>query len=119
MPFGVGSVMVWGCVSHDCKLDLITINGKLTGEKYIKDMFAPVVLPHFDNHTLESRPLFLDDNARPHRSRAVRAFLRMNPSTLSQFDKRIQALKPPPQTLQQLLTYTEIGDRKRVNKSDV
>ena len=22
VPFGGGSIMVWGCVSHDCKLDL-------------------------------------------------------------------------------------------------
>ena len=31
VPFGWGSVMVLGCVSHDCKLDLVTINGNLTG----------------------------------------------------------------------------------------
>ena len=25
VPYGGGSVMVWGCISHDCKLDLVTI----------------------------------------------------------------------------------------------
>jgi hypothetical protein len=25
VPYGGGSIMVWGCIAHDCKLDLITI----------------------------------------------------------------------------------------------
>jgi transposase len=36
---------------------------------------APVVVPHFDNHSLATRPVYMDDNARPHRSRAVTAYL--------------------------------------------
>jgi hypothetical protein len=24
VPYGGGSVMVWRCISHDCKLDLVT-----------------------------------------------------------------------------------------------
>ena len=31
VPFGGGSIMVWGCVSHDCKLDLVTVQGTFTG----------------------------------------------------------------------------------------
>jgi hypothetical protein len=31
-------VMVWGCISHDCKQDLVTIQGNLTGEQYIRDV---------------------------------------------------------------------------------
>jgi hypothetical protein len=72
---GGGSVMVWGCISHDCKLDLISIQGNLTGDQYIRDVFQPVVVPHFDNHPLATRPVYMDDNARPHRSRAVTAYL--------------------------------------------
>jgi hypothetical protein len=49
-PYGGGSVMVRGCISHDCKLDLITIQGNLTGDQYIRDVLQPVVVPHFDNH---------------------------------------------------------------------
>ena len=30
--YGGGSVMVWGCISRDCKLDLVTIQGNLTGD---------------------------------------------------------------------------------------
>ena len=47
--------MVWGCISHD--------------------VLQPVVVPHFDNHPLATRPVYMDDNPRPHRSRAVTAYL--------------------------------------------
>jgi hypothetical protein len=55
-PYGGGSVMVWGCISHDCKLDLVTIQGNLTGDQYTRDVLQPVVVPHFDNHPLATRP---------------------------------------------------------------
>ena len=32
----------WGCISHDCKLDLVTIQGNLSGDKYIRDVLQPV-----------------------------------------------------------------------------
>jgi transposase len=66
--------MVWECISHDCKLDLVTIQGNLTGDQYIRDVLQPVVVPHFDNHPLATRPVYMDDNARPHRSRAVTVY---------------------------------------------
>jgi hypothetical protein len=59
-----GSVMVWGCISHDCKLNLVIIQGNLTGDQYIRDVLQPVVVPHFDNHPLAIRPVYMDDNAR-------------------------------------------------------
>jgi hypothetical protein len=31
VPYGWGSVMVWGCISHDCKLDLVGIQGVYDG----------------------------------------------------------------------------------------
>jgi hypothetical protein len=31
--------------------------------------------PHFDKHPLATRPVYMDDNARPHRSRIVTAYL--------------------------------------------
>ena len=35
-----------GCISHDCKLDLVTIQYNLTGDQYIRDVLQPVVVPH-------------------------------------------------------------------------
>jgi len=36
---------------------------------------------HFENHTLATRPVYVDDNARPHRSRAVTAYLQSEAMT--------------------------------------
>ena len=72
---GGGGVTVWGCFSFDCKLDLYVLDGNLTGQKYRDNVLAPCVVPHFDNHALADRPMFMDDNARPHRARIVQHFL--------------------------------------------
>ena len=72
--FGGGGVTVWGCFSFDCKLDLYVLGGNLTGQKYRDNVLAPRIVPHFDNHALADRPMFMDDNARPHRARIVQHF---------------------------------------------
>jgi hypothetical protein len=64
--FGGGGVTVWGCFSFDCKLDLYVLDGNLIGQKYRDNVLAPCVVPHFDNHVLADRPMFMDNNARPH-----------------------------------------------------
>jgi hypothetical protein len=69
-----------GSISHDCKLDLVTIQGNLTGDQYIRDVLQPVV-PHFDNHPLATRSVYMDDNTRPHRSREVTAYLQSDAVT--------------------------------------
>ena len=73
--YGGGSVMVWGCISHDCNLDLVTIQGNLTGDQYIRDVLQPIVVPHFVNHPLTTRPVHMDDKVRPHRSGVATAYL--------------------------------------------
>ena len=35
--------------------------------RYNRDVLKPVVVPHFDNHPLAARPMFLDDKTRPYR----------------------------------------------------
>jgi transposase len=111
--------MVCGCISHDCKLDLVIIQGNLTGDRYIRDVLQPVVAPHFDNHPLATRPVYMDDNARAHRSRAVTAYLQseavtsmtwpamspdLNPieHIWDMLGRRIQAREPPVQNIRQL-----------------
>ena len=59
-----------GCISH-----VFTIQGNLTGDQYLRDVLQPVVVPHFDNHPLATRYVYMDDNAMLHRSRAVTAYL--------------------------------------------
>jgi transposase len=119
IPYGGGSVVVWGCLSHDCKLDLVTIQGNLTGDQYIRDVFQPVVVTHFDNHPLAIRSVYMDDTARPHRSRAVTAYLQseavtsvpwpamspvLNPieHIWDMLGRRIQAQEPPGQNIRKL-----------------
>ena len=70
-PFGGGSVMVWGCISYDCKLHLKTISMTLNAQQYQQEVLDDAVISHFDNHPLATRPVFMDDNARPHRGRGV------------------------------------------------
>ena len=42
----------------------------LNAQRYQQEVLDAAVIPHFDNHPLATRPIFIDDNARPHRSRA-------------------------------------------------
>jgi transposase len=133
--YGGGSVMVWGCISHDCKLDLDTIQGNLTGDQYIRDVLQPVV-PHFDNHPLATRPVYMDDNARPHRSRAITAYLQSEAMTSvpwpamspdlnhiehiwDMLGRRIQAREPPVQNIRQLETqyFIELFTYKKTAKA--
>ncbi|XP_060082037.1 L-sorbose 1-dehydrogenase-like [Ylistrum balloti] len=78
IPFGGGSMMVRGCCSYDCKLDLVEVQGNFDGEKYQNQILQTEIVPHFDNHTLVSRPILMDDNARPHRAFAVKEYLQRN-----------------------------------------
>jgi transposase len=107
------------CISHDCKLDLVTLHGNLTGDQYIRDVLQPVVASHFDNHSLATRPVYMDDNARPHHSRAVTAYLQseavtsvpcpamsldLNPieHIWDMLGRRMQIREPPVQNICQL-----------------
>ena len=111
--------MVWGCISHDCKLDLVIIQGNLTGDQCIKDVLQSVVIPHFDIHSLATRPVYMDDNARPHPPRPVTAYLQSEAVTFvpwpamspdfnpiehiwDMLGRRIQAREPPVQNIRQL-----------------
>jgi hypothetical protein len=59
VPYGGGSVMVWGYISHDYKLDLVTIQGNLTGDQYIRDVFQPVLLSPISTTTHQLQGLYI------------------------------------------------------------
>ena len=65
------SIMVWGCFSHDNKLDLKVVRQSLTGQRYIDDILEPVVYPQFRARQA-AHPIFQDANARPYRALVVR-----------------------------------------------
>jgi len=65
--FGGGGVTIWGRFSLNCKLDLYVPDRTLTGQKYHDKILRPLIVPHFDGHPLASRPILMDDNAKPHR----------------------------------------------------
>ena len=60
------------------KLDHITIPMTLKAQRYQQEVPDVAVIPHFDNHPLATRRIFMDDNARPHRGRTVIAHLQSN-----------------------------------------
>jgi hypothetical protein len=57
-------------------MDLYVLNGTTTGQKYRDNIIRNIVVPHFDNHRLATRPLFMDDNTRQHIARIVSDYLR-------------------------------------------
>ena len=47
-----------GCVSHDWVLDLVTVQSNLNGPRYQREIRETVVVPHYDNHALVTRPVW-------------------------------------------------------------
>ena len=71
VPYGGGSVMVWGVFLMTANWILVTIQGSWWSVH--QRCIATSCCPHFDNHPLATKPVYMDDNARHCRSRAVAA----------------------------------------------
>ena len=82
------------CPWEPCKLDLVIVRQKLNGQRYLTDILNIVVVPLFDNHPLNTRPIFMDDNARPHRARVVIDFLHQQAVTTLPWPARSPDLNP-------------------------
>jgi hypothetical protein len=109
----------WDVYHMTVRLDFITVRGNLNGQIYRQIFLEASVVPHFDNHPLNIRPVFMDDNARLHRAGVVTDYLRdksittlpwpvrspdLNPidHIWDIIDRRVRERKPPAQTLNEL-----------------
>lgn len=74
VPFGGGSVMVWGGISINDKTDLVIIrNGGLTAQRYVDEVLSTQVVPRAQ---VEGQNFILmQDGARPHSARQSIQFL--------------------------------------------
>ena len=107
-----------GMMSYEGKTPLTTVQGNLNGARYQDDILDVIVRPHFQQFQAE-RPIFMDDNACPHRARLVDAYtVRRNIDSLqwtsmspdlnpiehvwNAIQKAVNARQPPVTTQQEL-----------------
>ena len=75
------TIQVWQCVSYACKLPLLRVQGRLTGQRYPDEVLGAAVDHHLDTHPLwgpRGSPIFQQDNAPVHTARVCRDFLHTN-----------------------------------------
>ncbi|GFU71927.1 transposable element Tcb1 transposase [Trichonephila clavipes] len=64
-------IMVWGGIGYYSCTPLVRIAGTLNSQRYISEVFEPVVLPYLQGLAIV---IFQQDNARPHVARIVQRF---------------------------------------------
>ena len=86
-----GSVMVWGGIMRNTKMDLITVQGTLTAAGYCAQIVQPVIVPFPCQ-----RPgvIIQQDNARPHTARYTMDVLNNNNVQLLEWPSRSPDLSP-------------------------
>ena len=89
--YGGGSVMVWGGITCNTKMDLITVQGMLTAAGYCAQIIQPVIVPF-----ARQRPgvIIQQDNARPHTARYTMDVLNNNNVQLLEWPSRSPDLSP-------------------------
>ena len=91
VPFGGGSVMVWGGICGQQQTDLIVTDGNLTAHRYINQGLRPVLLPFLQH---QPKLLFQQDNARPRTAREVQQFFAANNVNVLPWPARSPDLSP-------------------------
>lgn len=69
VPYQGGSVMFWGGIMHGRRTQLIPIPDTMTGDRYVRNIIEPIIYPL--RNEIGDNFIFMDDNARPHRTRRV------------------------------------------------
>ena len=72
--FGGGGVMVWACICHGHKSELVFVQGALNAQSYRDTILQPVVVAFIRRHNVT----FQQDNARPHVARICNEYLQAN-----------------------------------------
>lgn len=117
-PFAGGSAMFWAGIMSDGRTELVHVEGTMTGDRYIRDILHPHI--RLWRGAVGDRFVFMDDNARPHRTRAVDDYLEsegvnrldwpamspdMNPieHAWDILSRAVRARRNPPRTLRELV----------------
>ena len=73
-PFGGGSVTFWAAINLTERTELVFVeNGTFNAHRYITEVLIPHAQPALT--ALEEDSIFMDDNACPHRSGDVKAYM--------------------------------------------
>lgn len=120
---GGGSIMVWGGISAHHRTPLYLIQGRLNGQRYRDEILRRFAVPTLQQ--IGPQPVYMDDNATPHRAGLVNNFLQqagvvrmdwpscspdLNPieNFWDALERRVQENHPIPQTLQQLWGFLRV-----------
>ena len=71
---GYGSVNVWGRIFGNEKTALVRLNGRVTGDVYVRDILAEQVQPFLRNR---ANGMLMQDNAPPHRASSFKVHISM------------------------------------------